>query len=75
MDVTVQIKPSSKKGPLVEPTSLNELVYVRAPAVDRKTNAAFIKLLARHYVVAPTRVAIISGHSSRYKIVRVVTSN
>ena len=76
MDVSVQIKPGSKKGPLVEPTSPNELVvYVRAPAVEGKANVALIKLLARYYGVAPTRVAIIRGQNSRHKIVRVVTGS
>jgi hypothetical protein len=72
MRITVRIKPRSKKGPLVEPGLLGELVvYVHEPAVDGKANAAVVKLLADYYDVPKRAVSIMSGHKSRIKIVAI----
>lgn len=70
--VTVRIKPSSKKGSLVQPSLTGELlVYVREPAIDGKANAAIIKLLADYYDVPKRAVSIVSGHTSRIKIIAI----
>ena len=72
MDVEVRVKSGSKKGPLVQPGALGELVvYVRQPAVDGKANAAAIELLATYYKIAPSRITIVRGRSSRIKLIRV----
>jgi uncharacterized protein (TIGR00251 family) len=72
--VTVRVKPGSKKGPLVEvpadPT--DELtVYVRERAVEGKATAAVIRVLAEHFAVAPSRVELVSGATSRVKRFRI----
>ena len=72
MNVEVRVKPGSKKGALVQPGLIGELlVYVREPAVDGKANAAVIKLLADYYNVPKSSVSITRGHTSRTKIVHV----
>lgn len=72
MRYTVTIKPNSKKGPLVEPQADGSLlVYTREPAVEGRANTALIELLAEHFDVAKTRVAIVRGHTSRHKIVEI----
>lgn len=67
-NVTVRVKPGSKKGPAVQ-LSLDGslLVYVREPAMEGKANAAVIKLLADYYSVPKTSVQMISGYSSQTK--------
>lgn len=70
--ITVRIKPSSKKGSLVQPSLNGELlVYVREPAVDGKANAVMIKLLADYYDVPKRAVTIVRGHTSRIKIISI----
>lgn len=72
MDVEVRVKQGSKKGPLVQLGATGELlVYVRQPAVDGKANAAVIELLAAYYKLAPSRITIVRGRTSRIKLIRV----
>jgi uncharacterized protein len=66
--VSVQVKPNSKKGPLVQPgLDGSLLVYVREPAIEGKANQAVAELLASYYKVSKTKVQIVGGVTSRYK--------
>lgn len=68
MIVDVTVKPSSKKGPQVQPgLDGSLLIYVREPAIDGKANQAVVKLLADYYSVSKGRVKIISGLTSKQK--------
>ena len=75
MQITVRVKPGSRKGPLVEssegPDGAELTVYVQKRAVDGQANAAVVELLARHFGVAKSRIEILRGHSSRTKTVSV----
>ena len=70
--VVVKVKPGSRKGPLVEIGSNDELtIYVRKPAVDGKANDAVARLLAAHLQLPRSRVELVSGATSRLKRFRV----
>lgn len=73
MQVSIRVKPGSKKGPLVQPNLIDDtlVVYVREPAVDGKANRAVVALLAEYYNVPKTSVEIVHGHTSRTKAVRI----
>jgi uncharacterized protein YggU (UPF0235/DUF167 family) len=75
MDLTVRVKPGSRKGPLVEePTddpAASVTVFVRERAVDGAANAGVIAALAAHFGIARSNVTILRGESSRIKRVRV----
>ncbi len=75
MQITVRVKPGSRKGPLVEGsagTDAAELtVYVQQRAVDGQANSAVVELLAKHFGIAKSGVEIVRGHSSRIKTVRI----
>ncbi len=72
MNITLTIKPNSKKAPLIEPQEDGSLVvYIREIAADGKANEALIKLLAKHYDVAKSRITIVRGHTSRHKVVAI----
>jgi uncharacterized protein YggU (UPF0235/DUF167 family) len=68
---TVRVKPGSRKGPLVEASADGLTVYVRERAVAGAANAAVVRVLADHFGVAPSRVEIVGGHTSRIKRVEV----
>ena len=71
-DVTVRVKPGSKKGPLVETGADGLLtIYVRAKAVDGAANEAVVRLLAEHLGVARSRIQMMSGKTARVKRFRV----
>ena len=71
-NVTVRVKPGSRKGPLVEVGDDGALtIYVQERAVDGKANDAVTKLLAQHLGVPRSRVELISGATARLKRFRV----
>jgi uncharacterized protein len=71
--VHVHVKPGSSKGPLVEESADGLLVvYVRERAIEGAANDAVVRLVAAHFGVAPSRVSIRRGRSSRRKTLEVV---
>lgn len=73
MQVTVHVKPGSRKGPLVEVTESAEgsklTVFVQQRAVDGQANTAVISLLAKYFRVSKSSITILRGHTSRIKLV------
>ena len=72
MRITVNVKPGSKKGPLVESSSDGTyVVYLRERAIDGAANEGLVKLLAKHFGVAKSKIIIESGLTSRIKRISV----
>jgi hypothetical protein len=70
---SVIVKPGSKKGPLVEENQEGLLtIFVLERAVDGKANEAVIKLLAKHFGVAKSKIQIARGHTSRTKTIQIL---
>ena len=66
--VVVQVKPGSKKGPLVEVAEDGSLtVYVRERAIEGRATEAVTKVLADHLGVSKSRLELVSGATSRVK--------
>ena len=74
MQISVRVKPGSKKGPLIEPNLLDDslVVYVREQALEGKANKAIIELVAKYYDVPKSRVEIVRGHTSKLKQVKII---
>ena len=69
MKISVHIKPNSRHREEVVKNDDDTLtVYVKAPAIEGRANAAAIKLLAKHFKVAPSKVKLVRGAASKYKI-------
>ncbi len=69
MKISVHIKPNSRHREEVVKNDDDTLtVYVKAPAIEGRANAAAIKLLAKHFKVSPSRVKLVRGATSKYKI-------
>ncbi len=47
------------------------VVYVTAPPEGGKANEAMLRLLAKHLRIAPSRLVILRGQTSRNKWVRI----
>lgn len=47
------------------------LIRVTAPPVDGKANDALCRLVARAAGIAPSKVAVVRGHTSRDKVLEV----
>ena len=72
MKITVRVTPrSSREG--VEPTGPNEYrVRVNAPPVEGEANAAVIRVLADHFGIPKSRVAIVRGLRGRTKLIEIL---
>ncbi|WP_173923814.1 DUF167 family protein [Agromyces sp. Marseille-P2726] len=70
-EVTVRVKPGSRKGPLVEETpddpAASLIIFVRERAVDGAANAGVVAAVAEYYGVPRSRVRIRRGHAARVK--------
>ena len=70
--LVVTVKPGSRKGPLVESGADGALtIYVRERAVEGRATEAAARLLADHLGVAPSRVELVAGATSRVKRFRI----
>ena len=73
--ITVQLTPRASRNELVEVTTQDHRLLVRArvtaPPVDGRANAAIEELLATALGVAPSRVRVVGGATSRRKAIEV----
>ncbi len=75
MNVTVWVKPGARSGASVtaseHPDQYDLVVRVPERPVDGAANDAVVRLLAEHFGVPRGDVAVVSGHSSRRKRIRI----
>ena len=70
--ISVKAKPGSKQGDkVVETTEGSFDVHLKQKPVDGKANEALIKVLAKHFGVRQNDVEIVSGFTSKMKIVEI----
>jgi uncharacterized protein (TIGR00251 family) len=70
-DLNVRLQPRARKEEIVGERDGRIVIRVTAPPVDGKANEALCRLIARAANVAPSRVAVVRGHTGRNKVVRV----
>ncbi len=69
--LSLRIQPRSSKNQIVLMENGGYKVKLTAPPVDGAANEALIRLLADTLSLAKSRIEIVSGHTSRDKIVRI----
>lgn len=70
MRINVKVMPKSSREEVMEEDG-GLKVYVKAAPDKGKANKAVIELIAEHYGVKKSDVAIVSGETARKKIVEV----
>lgn len=65
--LNLRVKPNARQSRLTEQADGSWLAEVNAPPVEGKANEAVIALVADHFGLAKSRVAIKSGAASRMK--------
>lgn len=70
MIISVRLQPKSSQNRL-EQDGETYKAWVSAPPVDGAANEALIKLVAKHFKLAPSKVQLIRGHTSRDKVLEV----
>ena len=72
MKISVHLKPNSRHREEVVTNDDGSLtIYTKAPAIEGRANLAAGKLLAKYFGVAPSRVKLARGASSKYKILEI----
>lgn len=76
MKISVLLKPNSRHH---EEVVLNDdgslTIYTKAPAIEGRANLAAGKLLAKYFGVAPSRVKLLRGATSKYKVFNIDQSD
>lgn len=71
MKIFVKAKPGSKEEKVEKLDETHYKVSVKEPPVQGEANAAIIRALAEYFGISPLKVKIISGHTSRKKIIEI----
>ena len=72
MKISVHLKPNSRHREEVMVGDDGVLtIYTKAPAIEGRANVAATKLLAKHFGVAPSKVKLLRGAASKYKVFEV----
>ena len=72
MKIFVKVKPGAKKEEIVKIDEIHYIVSVKEPPVNGRANVAIIKALAVYFNTSPSRVNILSGRTSKQKIVEIL---
>lgn len=67
MKLQIKVKTNAKQEQVVEQGDGVFLVHVKDAPVDGKANERVIKVLAKHFDVAPSLVEIVAGTTSKIK--------
>jgi uncharacterized protein (TIGR00251 family) len=70
MKIQVRVKPNSRTEEVNRESDIY-IVRVKDPPREGKANLAVIKLLAEHFGVPKSKVRIVSGLTSRIKVIEV----
>ena len=71
----IKVKPNSKEQSIKEESDGSLVVRLKSPSVDGKANAELVRLLAERFDVRRSQVILVSGVSSRTKLVEIVADN
>ena len=73
MKYTVTVKTGTSQEKVTETAPGELTVYLRAKPHDGEANVALVKLLAKHFNVSKSSIAILHGQKSHTKIVDVIS--
>ena len=71
MKIFIKAKPNAKEERIQKVTETNFVVFVKEPPVQGKANAAIIKALAGYFHVPVGDITIVSGFTSRSKVIEI----
>jgi len=72
MRITVKAKPNSHKEKVEKVSDTEFVVFVKEPPVHGLANKAIVKTIADYFGISQVRVKIISGYTSRQKVVEIL---
>ena len=72
MRIYVKVSPRSSKNEVTKISEGEYKVRLTAPPVDGEANAMLAKILADHFAVSKSQVAIVGGKTAKTKIVDIL---
>lgn len=71
MKIFVTVKPRAKENAVAKIDGTHFVVSVTEPPIEGRANRAILEMVATHFDVSPSRVMIVSGHTSRQKAIEI----
>ena len=72
MKISVLLKPNSRHREEVVTNDDGSLtIYTKAPPIEGRANLAAVKLLAKHFGVPSSKIKLLRGAASKYKVFEV----
>ena len=69
MKISVHLKPNSRhREEVVVGDDGSLTIYTKAPVIEGRANLAAAKLLAKYFGVASSKVKLVRGAASKYKL-------
>ena len=72
MKIFIKVHPNANKERIEKIDGNHYSVWVKEPPVKGKANQAIINVLAEYFKIAPSRVKIVSGYTSRQKTIEIL---
>ena len=72
MRITCHVKPRSRKEEIVQIGPAEFEVRITQMPIDGKANEGLIRALGSHFKCAKSCITIVSGHSSKRKIIDII---
>jgi len=69
--IKIKVVPNAKAEQIQTSIDGDLKVWVRGKPVDGEANKAVIKILSKHFDLAPSLICIISGITSRNKVIEI----
>jgi hypothetical protein len=72
MKIFVKVKPKAREERVIKLSDTNFKVWVKEPPEKGRANLAVFKALAEYFDTSPSNIKIISGSTSKLKIIEIV---
>ena len=69
MRIFIKAKPSAKEAKIEKIDEANFIIAVKEPPVKGMANAGIVKILSEYFNISPANIKIVSGYTSRNKII------
>ncbi len=72
MKIFVKVKPKAREKKVIKISETNFKVWVQEPPEKERANLAVLKVLADYFGTSPSNIKIISGSTSKLKVIEIV---
>ncbi|TGL16261.1 DUF167 domain-containing protein [Leptospira meyeri] len=72
MKLTIKVKPNNKQPGLEFLSKTDCIARLKSPPVDGKANEELIEVLSKHFHIPKKNISILSGFSSKSKLVSIL---